>query len=152
MLNTHDGIDGEGNITSESLKIHQDKAALLNELLAKVPDLKIVISSAWRYVFHREGLFNADIENVLERKGVRASGRIVGMTRPDKGADECRSEQIIDFLVGVTYVGTAYVILDDLHMPKGRAKTPYLVQTCATEGLQPSHIDACIEILKEQSK
>lgn len=65
-----------------------------NWLLKLVPDHKIIISSAWRYM----GVTPLQFEYLLLTHGVDCSGRVKGFTRKDADKDEPRIEQIKDWL------------------------------------------------------
>jgi hypothetical protein len=80
--------------------------AHVNALLAKVPDLQIVMSSAWR----RHGI-NA-CKQILQEQGIDGT-RVVGMTSPQKEVGIMdREKEIMDWLALNPNVSN-YVIVDD---------------------------------------
>lgn len=60
--------------------IQADKVVHLNAILEAVPDLKIVLSSAWRYTLGTVG----SIETLLCCHGVNCGKRVHGLTEPDE--------------------------------------------------------------------
>lgn len=64
--------------------IKYDKALHLNTVLRHVPDLQIVLSSAWRYAFDTPYL----VEQTLCRSGVNAYQRVHGVTSLDPLPDD----------------------------------------------------------------
>lgn len=56
---------------------------VLNRILDAVPDAKIVISSAWRYMILREDMKTKGFEMLLLTHGVKCHGRVLGYTAAD---------------------------------------------------------------------
>lgn len=59
------------------------QVGLLNDLIFYVPDLKIVLSSAWRYLVLSGSMRLDGMENLLLSHGIKAHGRVHGVIGPD---------------------------------------------------------------------
>ncbi len=107
----------------------------LSDILAKVPDLKIVISSAWR----TWGL--KYMQDTLKQNGIDGS-RAVGVTGKENG---CRGYQIqcwLDRNPGVTHMA---IVDDESDMDKLMNK---LVKTNSFVGLTATDADRIVDMLK----
>lgn len=113
-------------------QIHRDKVERLNTVL-RATGAKVVLSSAWRYLVHRDEMNLMGLEWLLRSHGVLAD-RLVGITRPDTMQRECyrgqpgtwpvcdeRGQQIADWLaVYWSPRVTRYAVVDDGgHRPDG---------------------------------
>jgi hypothetical protein len=126
-----------------------------NYLLGVIPESRIVISSAWRYMVTRGSMTLAGFEHMLMIHGVMCKGRLVGHTVEDKkhvsshfdakawkrnGLKE-RPEQIKGYIRAARPVN--YVVLDDLPL-KGLRN---FVQTNSNVGLTIAHAAKAADIL-----
>lgn len=132
-----------------------ERVAVLNTILTEVPEAKIILSSAWRYVFSTV----PTIETLLACHGCDCIGRVEGATCSDEdvhdgpmpGWDDkrrwrelglgWRAEQIRLYVQGAEI--ERYVVIDDLAL-----NVPYLVRTDGDVGLTEADARAAIEILK----
>lgn len=127
-----DGVLNAHEFDEEILcgQIHKDKVQLLNHVL-RATDARIVLSSAWRYLIHREEMNLQGFEWLLRSHGVLAN-RLIGLTRKDTMrkvntysgiphewplANE-RGEQISDWLsyYAEDYNPTKYAAIDDIDL------------------------------------
>ena len=136
--------------------IDRDRAALLNCVLDEVPECKLVISSAWRYLVHEGSMTRKGFEFLLLSSGVKAHLRIYGFTRRDPAktppvtdADawrvlglKWRAWQIEQF--NLRHRPEKWAAIDDLplDLPAGN-----FVQTDPAVGLTDSTIEKVIRIL-----
>ena len=142
--------------------------ACLTTILEAAPDVKIVLSSAWRYLVHAGAFNERGLEYLLNIHGAPYElyhQRIIGTTETDeetclalgimeKGADldyawlkenghEIRVIQIERF-AQTHNIGT-YVVIDDLPL-----STPALVQTDPSTGLLPGDVDRVLRVLESK--
>jgi hypothetical protein len=125
----------------------------LNRILEEVPDLQIVVSSAWRYLILRGEMTVKGFERLLESHGVRCRGRVHGCTVSDAEVfEEPPIEDIESWsrlglsgrvfqirLYVAAYKPDRYVILDDLAL-----ECDELVCTTEVVGTSPGGlIQAC---------
>ena len=115
------------------------KAAVknLNTLLEKEPDLKIVISSAWR---HKGIMF---CKEVLIKNGVNSQRRVIGIT--DMKNDGERGDNIKRFLENRNEINK-FVILDDRRDMADLKDN--LVKVSPIHGLTEKDVEKALEILK----
>lgn len=132
--------------------ISSDSRQFLNELLKLEPDLRIVLSSAWRYLVHGGGMTLGGLENLLLTHGIDAHQRLVGVTLSDEDfipaelttkvekraflMDQgctIRAQQILADVL--EREPAAWVVLDDLPIP-----IPNLVQTNGDLGLRAADV------------
>ena len=132
-----------------------DRVEILNTIFEEVPDLHIVLSSAWRYTFDNAN----SVQHLLMCHGFDHYGHVHGVTCKDEeihtgkmpACDDIegwknhgliwRVMQIQKYLE--QYPVNQYVVLDDLSL-----NIPNLVQTDPTVGLTQSDAQKAIEILK----
>ena len=134
------------------------KVQMLNYVLWAIPEIKIVLSSAWRYPFK----FDTEIITwVLMSHGLKCDGRIEGCTRPDSeqwkmdhpwtpaewdvyGKEE-RAKQVYDYN-SQDIEPIPYIVLDDLDLlnTKWYLDKWKLVKTNPYQGLTPSKQDEVI--------
>lgn len=104
--------------------IRPDLVANLNLILDAVPDLQIVLSSAWRYTMREV----CSVETLLCCHGANAAKRIHGLTNPDPLPNPCpsyddrewwsrmgllwRVDQICDY--AWAHSASRFAVLDDL--------------------------------------
>ncbi len=153
-----DGVlNDHGKLPSGYCGITLRHATLFNEILVTVPDAKIVISSAWRYLILRGEMTVKGFEYLLMVHGVTCQNRVVGHTIAD--ADICkepghfdyeawktiglqmRHEQISRFVAqnGIRQ----YAVLDDLPL-----SIPNLIQTDGKVGLTSIEVSRVIAMLR----
>lgn len=86
-----------------------------NHILDEFPDLKLVISSAWRYLVHNGCMTLLGFENMLLTHGVKCRGRIVGITRKDfEERIDPRENQIMDWVK--IHKPSQWLVIDDLDL------------------------------------
>lgn len=123
-----------------------------NWLLAELPDMQIVLSSAWRYNVLKGNMTLAGMEELFMTHGLNVKGRIVGTTEADPisysnntesdwtvhSAEQWaewglkwRAQQILEYS-RKDPVKCRAVIVDDLAL---RVHPDIFVQTLPTEGL-----------------
>ena len=82
--------------------ISPECAQRFNHILDKFPDVKLVISSSWRYLVHSGSMTIIGLENLFLSHGLNFKGRIEGITREDieidDGVYDPREIQIIDYI------------------------------------------------------
>jgi|SRR5581483_5530548 len=126
---------------SRGIDFYKPACVNLELLLKKVPDLKIVVSSAWRM----HGL--QYVKNVLQHNGIDPR-RVIDITGEEKiGGQPHRGHQIQCWLVAHPGV-TKFAILDDFSDME-----PYmnkLVKTSSYIGLTQANVEKVLEILDEK--
>lgn len=120
----------------------------LNRILRAVPDAKIVVHSAWRYLLYEGNLPIRFFENLLLTHGVDCFGRLAGRTRWDgvngwvPTADDLkeRADQIREYVAehGVE----CFAVLDDLEL-----QIENFVRTDGDVGLTDADANAVIRLL-----
>lgn len=149
VLNAHE------KLPSGYRGIGRAQADQFNRILESVPDAKIVISSAWRYLVLNGSMTIKGLQYLLLTHGVHCENRIHGHTtwdgaRPDdpnnreawaKSGLLWRKEQIGQYVI--EHSPTAFVVLDDLPID-----VPNLVLTDADIGLTSADADRAIAILR----
>lgn len=161
VLNAHEYVPEVG-----CGQIHPDKVARLNRVLAAT-DARIVISSAWRYLCHRNEMNLDGLGWLLRSHGV-LKDRLIGVTRPDTMrsnghvpgyaysgvpgswpvGDE-RGQQITDWLNMFSDEDSkviSYAVVDDLDIGIAAAGHPF-VQTDGTVGLTDADANLLINLL-----
>jgi hypothetical protein len=122
VLNGHEKLD------SGYCGINHVIASRFNRILDAVPDAKIVVSSAWRYLTFQGHMTVKGFEFLLLVHGVKCHERVFGVTEPDgdikdepdhfdasawvKAGLRWRVDQIRAFLAGVEC--SQFVVIDDL--------------------------------------
>jgi hypothetical protein len=127
----------------------------LNTILGRVPEVRIVLSSAWRYVFNTV----PTIETLLMCHGCDCCGRVLGATCSDEEINAgpmpafddperwrslgltWRADQIERFVE--QHNPEEFVVLDDLPL-----QVPNLVQTLPNVGLTAADAITAISILQ----
>lgn len=142
--------------------LHPYPTGLMNRLLAAMPDVQLVLSSAWRYQLHNGNMTMAGIETLLLTHGLDCYQRIHSVTASDEVATEgqflgnrtapeywewlkvngtrVRAEQIAAHLAGVGgqaggLGSVCFAVVDDLDVP-----APRLVRTDPNVGLDVQHV------------
>lgn len=158
-----DGVlNGHEKLPSGYCGIRLENAHHLNTILDAVPDARLVISSAWRYLTFQGHLTLKGFEYLLLVCGVKAHERVIGRTEPDGRIEDepnhfdtdawnraglkWRRAQIEKWLEGAIADGPSlpYVVLDDL--PLGMAN---FIQTDGTTGLTAGDAQRAIAILTQ---
>lgn len=150
--------------------LHPYPVGLMNRLLAAMPNVQLVLSSAWRYQLHNGNMTMAGIETLLLTHGLDCYQRIHSVTASDEDATEgqfqgsrtapeywewlkqhgtrVRAEQIGAHLQAfrrqpsMDGVPVAFAIVDDLEVP-----APRLVRTDPNVGLDVQHVQQLAELL-----
>lgn len=152
-----DGVLNDHDFDPESLcgRIHHDKMKIFNHILRHTGAM-VVLSSAWRYIVHRNELTLAGIDWLLRSHGMLAN-RLIGITREDTMCREPyngdpktwpmpneRGEQIAMWLSdGEPH---RYVVIDDLDLGISEWGHPF-VQTDGKVGLTVEDADRVIALL-----
>lgn len=131
--------------------IRKENVEQLNRILASVPDLKIVVSSAWRYIHGGGDMTRRGFEYLLLSHGVDCKGRLAGFTESDEATMEWAKTVQVSGANGEwirkmqiqRYVDAnrirRYAVLDDLMFPM-----PQLVRTDPGIGLTEKLADDVI--------
>ena len=144
VLNSH-----QYDSLAESCIISPENVQHLNTILARVPDARLVISSAWRYMVLGNSMTERGFEYMLRTHGVRCPGRVAGITCADELVMN-RGRQIAAFFRTHyrSEVRDPFVILDDL--PEGMTMRPFedrLVKTDGQVGLRAADAERAILLL-----
>ena len=145
--------------------IQPDKVAHLNRILAAVPDLQIVVSSAWRYHVINGDMTVRGMEMLLRTHGIDCAGRVHGITDPDpetfhpddhkppydaekwhERGLKWRAVQIQDYCRRARYKHELCCTLDDLPLDLDQDRQPF-VQTDKNIGLTAELADEVIRRL-----
>ncbi len=153
VLNAHE------KLPSGYCGICREQVELLNTMLDELPDLKIVVSSAWRYLILRGDMTIKGFEYLLLVQGVRCGNRVIGHTvadgevcdEPDHFATELwkviglkiRALQIAKYIRDNNV--KVFAVLDDLPL-----EVDNLVQTDWQKGITKSDIKQAVKILLSQ--
>ena len=130
-------------------KIHErddispDAVALVNQILKRVENAGVVVSSSWRI-----GRKRTELCDILNARGFE--GIVVGMTptlyRSPDGVEYVRGHEIQKWLDETHYEIGSFVIIDDdtdmAHL------TDRLVKTSFETGITQADVDLAVEILK----
>lgn len=140
------------------------KAKMLNEVLFELPEIKIVLSSAWRYMYKFD---TKAIECALVSYGLNCDGKVEGCTRPDSeqwsyehpstaaewdvyGKEE-RAKQVYDYNSN-DIEPVPYIVLDDLNLINHKYYIDKwkFVKTNPDVGLTPAKVsEIIIKFLKQ---
>lgn len=121
-----------------------------NKILDTFPDLKIVISSAWRYLILKNRMTIEGFEIMMLTHGVKIHNRVIGCTKEDgkledepshrddaawtKAALKFRKQQIYDYVKENNI--SKFFVLDDLALDM-----PELYKTDPNTGLTEKDVD-----------
>lgn len=152
VLNGHEALE------SGYCGISHERASILNRVLSAVPDVQIVVSSAWRYMILEGAMTLKGFSYVLSMHGVLAYGRMHGHTDADVHPDEqpdhfdretwkrlgltWRAEQIRSYLS--RHPVERWAVIDDLPL-----EIENLVQTDGNVGLTDADAERLIAILTD---
>ena len=152
-----DGVlNGHEKFPNGYCGIRFDCAARLNRILEEVPNARLVISSAWRYMVLKSDMTINGFEYLLMACGVDAKGKLHGVTAVDPSQTALkhweqqdgllwRAVQIRDYLsTAPLYNRDHFLVLDDLPIP-----VPRLIQTDGTKGLTDADAEKAIKLLSE---
>jgi len=136
-------IDGVLNLwpaPTRSGVFHKPSCINLEYLLTKVPDLKIVMSSAWRLLHTLE-----ELKDILKSNGIDPR-RLIGVTGTEQSpnSDDRRGFQIECWLKRHPKVKTFAIVDDETDMGSLKNK---LVKTDRYVGLTQSNVEKLIELL-----
>lgn len=137
--------------------INQENVSKLNYIFSRIPNLQLVISSAWRYIILNNHMSLIGFEIMLLTYGINCHNRVVGHTRKDlsdgdyssdgesyqRGLQE-RVNQINDFIE--YHKLTNYIILDDLTLPFISNRDRF-IQTNPATGMTLEDADNAIKLL-----
>lgn len=153
-----DGVLNNHRMTQSGYNtIDENKCTCLNYVLRAYPNLKIVISSAWRYMILDGNMTLKGFEYMLLKSGLCCNGRVIGCTERDPhdgiAHDDAERWSQMGLKHRVDQIQTyledsgnpPYVVLDDL-----RLKIPNFIQTFPNTGLDLTHIDRIIEVIESQ--
>jgi hypothetical protein len=139
VLNDHKAIIGH------YCGIEYKKAKLLNQLLR--PEVKLLLSSAWRYMIHAGSMTEKGFEFLLTTHGIDAIGRIIGITAEDEDIPK-REQQISAALI--RHRPERFVIFDDLALKFPDKIGRHFIQVNGKQGLKPRHIAKASAILRRR--
>ena len=153
VLNSHDFSEA-----AMCGPIHADKERRLNGVLI-LTGAKVVLSSAWRYLVHRDEMNLTGLDWLLRSHGLLA-GRLIGVTGPDTMVERPhwdgstpwphtneRGEQIRDWLTANPAERVA--VVDDLDLGITAVGLP-LVLTDGKVGLTEADAEKLVAILSDQ--
>lgn len=142
-----DGVlNGHQKLDSGYCGIDPQCAVRFNKILRRYPDLKIIISSSWRYLVLTGQMTLEGFESLLLTHGIRCRGRIMGITRKDNKEYETdlRINQIRDYINGFYYSGNyKWLILDDMDIDIAPVKEHIKID--GLTGLQDEDVDRIIK-------
>lgn len=149
--------------------MHPECLAPLNQLLADMPDVQLVLSSAWRYQVHNGNMTMAGLEILLQTHGLNCYQRLHSVTRSDEDAADgqydgsrtqpewwewlkrnghrVRSEQIRDHFAKHMGRIASFAVVDDMQLV-----CPRFVKTDSTQGLTHAHADQLRNLLANDIK
>jgi hypothetical protein len=132
-----DGVLNNFNMRNFGEVFSQPACEALNSIIDREPDLKIVISSAWR-------TWGTDyMRKILDKNGVKdALGRVIDVTGQENGIRGYQIQCWLDRNPGTTHM----VILDD-ESDMGPL-TDKQIKTNRFVGLTSSDADKAVEVLK----
>lgn len=132
-----DGVLNNYHMRNFGEAFSQPSCDALNTILERVPDLKIVISSAWR-IWGREYM-----QKILVKNGVSLSqGKVIDITGQEQGIRGYQIQCWLDRNPGVT----KFAILDD-ETDMGPL-LDRLVKTNGYVGLTSAEADKVVDLLK----
>lgn len=82
---------------AESCVILPECVYRFNTLLDALPDLNLVISSAWRYMIRNGAMSLSGFEYLLRTHGLYCKNRIVDCTGSDEACPRCSTTQVSSF-------------------------------------------------------
>lgn len=93
--------------------IHHDRCKVLNRFLRSHPKVKIVLSSAWRYMVIGGSMTVKGFEHMLVACGLDAHDRLLGITVSDEDVRD-REDQIDRWVQ--LFKPNSWIVLDDLDL------------------------------------
>lgn len=131
-----------------------------NKILDTFPELKIVISSAWRYLLLKNRMTIEGFEIMMFTHGLKCRNRIIGYTKEDgkledepchrdsdawtKSALSFRKQQIYQYAAENNIPRNEFFVLDDLSL-----NMPELYQTDPSKGLTKENTDFIIKSIRK---
>lgn len=106
----------------------------LNVILNKFKP-KIVISSAWRYLYHSGCMTETGFKNLLLTHGIDCQDLNFDFIRPDHDPNESRLIQIEEYITNNHIAEDEYIIIDDLPLNSKRQ-----LKTNSKIGLTMNHV------------
>ena len=135
-----DGVlNGHETHTNGYCGIKPYNVEVLNSILGAVPDVQIVISSAWRYMIYPDAMTLKGFEYLLIVSGLNCRGRIHGHTVRDEIIEE-REDQILDYARKNNC--QEFIVLDDMDL-----KMTQLVRTNGKVGITNTEAQKVIALL-----
>lgn len=141
----------------------REMVSKLNRILDCVPDLHIVVSSAWRYVVHNGESTVKGLEHLLLTHGLKCHGRLHGVTDPDPETFDhahhtapfdveywkerglkWRGDQIRKYCE--EHTPSAFIVIDDIDLP---IEPDYFVKIDGSVGLTAADVVDAIALLPE---
>lgn len=130
--------------------IHTSHVVHLNTILRAVPDVRVVISSAWRKLIFNGCMTLHGFEHMLASHGLYALGMLHGCTRQDGLTLSEEEAQTFPFRQREAQIQqyvrqnpcSAFVVLDDLDLD-----LPQLVKIDPREGLTVEKANEAIKLL-----
>jgi hypothetical protein len=110
-----DGVlnDHSHNLSNHYCGIKSECVENLNLILKTIPNLYLVISSAWRYIVLKGAMTVKGFEYLLLVSGVDCKDKVIGITSSDEEINS-RGGQIRVWLNENKHRVSRYVILDDM--------------------------------------
>lgn len=115
-----------------------------NKILSHHMDLKIVISSAWRYLIVKESMTLKGFEQMMLTHGLECHNRFIGYTEADTEQVQRREDQILNYIASHNIKN--YVVLDDLLLELEER----FIRTDGNVGLTEIKAMQVINLLKEK--
>lgn len=140
-------IDGVLNdhhpMSNNYCSIKRECAENFNKILSHHMDLKIVISSAWRYLIVKGSMTIKGFEQMMLTHGLECHNRFIGYTEADTEQVQRREDQILNYVKDNNIKN--YVVLDDLPLELSEK----FVRTDGNVGLTLANAQLVINLLKE---
>lgn len=139
VLNTERALMDNGHCG-----INQNCVRRLNRILRQFPDLRLVLSSTWRYMVINGDMTLRGFEEMLMTHGVDCYNMMHGVTASDEvydfNGDQVRRRQIEDYVDA--HRPRAYVVLDDIDLGMERQ-----IRIVGRRGLQDADAEGAIAVL-----
>lgn len=141
-------IDGVLNdhhpMSNHYCSIKHECVECFNKILSNHMDLKIVISSAWRYLIIKGSMTLKGFEQMMLTHGLECHNRFIGHTEVDTEQVQRREDQILNYVASQNIKN--YVVLDDLPLELEKR----FIRTDGNIGLTEFKAMQVINLLKEK--
>lgn len=125
-----DGVlNGHERLPSDYCGSRKDCIENMNLILDQVPDLKLILSTSWRYLIITGQMNLQGFESMMLTHGLKCRNRIIDYTRPDNDEYEPRGAIILEH--AIRYEPGKWLVLDDLELDLG----PNQIVTDGNKGL-----------------